>query len=653
MKEKIAKNSITRQITRRISIILAIALILLFFGSLHTVSDLLLRKEEKYSQAVVTIFSDYVTDEFNKAEDKSEEKLKSIINFTGKYLCDWYSIGYAYFFSPDIENNKITYLTISSKKGEDIELGTEDYVLSEGELKVWNGEQPFATLETNNIFGHEISTVIRCDIVLNGETRHYFADVDVPYSQVYSNIAKSFIILGVLILITLVGVYVAVFMLIRRKVSLPTKKISATMQEYMLDEKASAVRLNENQCEEYKTISTSYNNMIDNIEKYLQNIKSLTDEQLNRKAELNIASKIQYGFLPKKDFNGDGFFIHAMMLPAKEVGGDFYDYLELGNDKVLLVCADVSDKGIVAALFMAVTIMTIRSYAKMNLSPSEILKKTNDTLSENNAGLLFATAFVGIYDKKTKELAYSNAGHNSPYIISDEIIKLDGARGCLVGLFEGEGFTVDKVQLKCGDIFFAYTDGVTESTNSGKFFGLERLEKTLMEYHTAKALDIVQYVYSKLEDFSGDSERHDDITMLTMTVQDEISMELLPEITEMEKIKEKILELPLSKEKKLNLCLATEECFVNICTHAFTNLDKENQKIQFSLIITDKVKVELSDYGIPYNPFENLSIPNEDEVDDKIGGLGQFIAFNVIDDVHYKYENNKNILTLIIFSKEN
>ena len=612
-----------------------------------------MKREEKYSQAVVTIFSDYVTDEFNKAEDKSEENLKSIIKFSGEYLCDWYSIGYAYFFSPDIENDKITYLTISSKGKEKIELGTDDYVLSEEELKVWKGEQPFATLETHNVFGHEISTVIRCDIEIDGEIRHYFADVDVPYSQIYLNIAKSFIILGVLIIITLVGVYVAVFMLIRRKVSLPTKKISATMKEYTLDDKMSVVRLNENQCEEYKTISSSFNEMVDNIESYLQNIKSLTDEKLNRKAELNIASKIQYGFLPKKDFKSEGYSIHAMMLPAKEVGGDFYDYVDIGEDKVLLVCADVSDKGIVAALFMAVSIMTIRSFAKMNLLPSEILKRTNDTLSENNAGLLFATAFIGIYDKKTKVLTYSNAGHNSPYIISDEIIKLDGARGCLLGLFKDETFPIKEIQLKRGDIFFAYTDGVTEATNGKKFFGIKNLENALKEYHTAKAVDLVQYVYSKLEAFVGDSERHDDITMLTMTVQDEINMELLPEISEMEKIKEKILSIPFSKEKKLNLCLATEECFVNICTHAFNEKDKEEQKIKFTLTVSDKVKVELIDGGVKYNPLENTSPPNEDEIDDKIGGLGQFIAFNVVDDVHYKYENNKNILTLIVFLKEN
>ena len=243
-------------------------------------------------------------------------------------------------------------------------------------------------------------------------------------------------LIGVFILMTII-----MYFLIRGSVFLPAKRISDSMADFIKNGQKSDVRLDESGSDEFAMIASSFNKMADNIDNYMQNIKALSSEHERQEVELDIASKIQQGLLAPGEFHSGNCEVYGMMTPAKNVGGDFYDYLHLDNGRILLTIADVSGKGMAASMFMAVTLVLMRQYAKMNYSPAEILSSVNGILSEHNPNMLFTTAFIGLYDPKTQEMTYSNAGHNIPYIIRDFPEPLDGARNIVLGLYENEQYT--------------------------------------------------------------------------------------------------------------------------------------------------------------------------------------------------------------------
>ena len=199
-----------------------------------------------------------------------------------------------------------------------------------------------------------------------------------------------------------------------------------------------------------------------------------------------------------------------------------------------------------------------------------------------------------------------------------------------------------------GDTLLLYTDGVTEATDGEqKFYGEERLETVLGGFRESHAPDLVKYVNDSVKVFAGESEQHDDITMLALTVKDTADLALEVKLTEFEKIKSAILSVPIEREKQLELCLAAEECFVNIVSYAFEGRDAENEKIGFRLAVSDRILMRFEDGGIPFDPRENSDAPVDYDPDVQLGGLGRFIAFSVVDEILYENTNGKNILTMI------
>ncbi len=648
------KNSIARKITRRISIILFVCFTVFIACSFGIAYRVIISKTNTYCQAITGVFADIIVNDSEKYDVPVNEENASIVLKYAEYICTWYKIDYAYVFKPDIENGTITYVAAykSDKiNGPEIEndyIGkTKQYTLRPEELAVYNGENMFCHFYESNEFGREIST---CTVICDPFGNRLIAGIDKSWNEIYSQVVFYFLIIAAISAAVILLIYFSVYYLLKKNITAPAQSLSRKMQDFITNGTLNNEKLSVKGNNEFSMMSDSFNSMAADIESYLDDIKSLTGEKERRNAELDIASRIQQGFLSPGKFETSNYSLDAIMSPAKDVGGDLYDYIPLDDNRVMLVVADVSGKGVAASIYMVVILTLFRQYAKMGLSPAEILEKTNDTLAAKNKELLFATAFVAIYNAETNLLTYSNAGHNPPYIAGRELKTLSKANGTLLGLFPGEKYSCAEEYIGFGETLFMFTDGVTESINpANEFFGEKRLEDALVRFKNGKAENAVDYIIDVINDFSNGTEKHDDITILSLTMKQSEEFILKPEISELEKIKEKVLKLPFGKKTRLELFLAAEECFVNICSYAYE--EKKGKTVRFTLTLSDKLEISFEDSGIPFDPLTGINSPDETD-EDKIGGLGRFIAFSSVDDAMYERTDGKNILKLIKYPEE-
>lgn len=258
--------------------------------------------------------------------------------------------------------------------------------------------------------------------------------------------------------------------------------------------------------------------MQDRIKEYISNIKTATQKEEKIKSELSIATKIQMDMLPKAQECKDEYSIdlYASLKPAKAVGGDFYDFFHLGDNKLCFVVADVSGKGVPAALFMAVSISYIRAYSSKDLTPSQIVEKVNNALCLNNETGMFVTMFLAIIDLKTSEISYVNAGHTKPYLFSKikKPIQIKSKNDPIVGAMEDIKYTDFTLKLQKGEKLFLYTDGVNEAFSiNDEQFGEKRIEETLKEAAGVEASTVLKTVSQKISNFCQGAQQSDDITM--------------------------------------------------------------------------------------------------------------------------------------------
>jgi sigma-B regulation protein RsbU (phosphoserine phosphatase) len=263
--------------------------------------------------------------------------------------------------------------------------------------------------------------------------------------------------------------------------------------------------------------------MQDDIKNYIDNLRVATQEEQKRKSELSIASKIQTAMLPSLEINNQKreLQLFASLKPAKEVGGDFYDFSYLDEDKLYFTVADVSGKGIPASLFMAVTISYIRAYSSKELRPSAIIEKVNDAICKNNETGMFVTVFLGILDIRKKTLTYVNAGHPKPYIFSltQEPYALESANDPVVGAMEGMKYKDFTLNLKSSESLFIYTDGVNEAfSKDDEQFGYERIVETLKSFRELEDGEKLIKFQKTIERFCKGTQQSDDITMILLTL---------------------------------------------------------------------------------------------------------------------------------------
>lgn len=389
--------------------------------------------------------------------------------------------------------------------------------------------------------------------------------------------------------------------------------------------------------------------------------KMTTEKTARIESELNLANDIQAHMLPTifpPYPECEEVSLYASMTPAKEVGGDFYDFFMLDDHNIVFVVADVSGKGVPAALFMVIAKTLLKNEANMGTEPAEIFTKVNHMLCEGNENNMFVTAWLGILDTETGLLKYVNAGHNPP------LIKLGNANaaylksrpGFVLAGMDGMRYKQYELQMQPGDMIFLYTDGVTEAENAGKeLFGNERLLSYMDQHMSERVPDILHGLKKEIFRFAGGEEQFDDITMLGLKYQKKKTPEdmlekkfeakenNLAEVLQFVENELEIKELPMKLSMQISVCV--EEIFTNIARYAYS--EKEDDVTLGISYSEDELIMRFTDHGMPFDPLmkkdPDITLSAEDR---DVGGLGIFIVKKTMDDVHYEYKNGKNILTI-------
>ncbi|MGI6192175.1 MAG: PP2C family protein-serine/threonine phosphatase [Christensenellales bacterium] len=272
--------------------------------------------------------------------------------------------------------------------------------------------------------------------------------------------------------------------------------------------------------DEVQQLAMAFRKMQEDMLTYIRDLMTMTAEKERIGAELNVATQIQADMLPRifPPFPERGEFdIYAIMNPAKEVGGDFYDFFLVDDDHLAVVIADVSGKGVPAALFMVIAKTLIKNHAQNKESPASVFTNTNSQLCEGNDAGLFVTSWMAVLTISTGELSYVNAGHNPPLLKrkNGQYEWLKSRPGFVLAGMEGVRYKEGSITLEDGDRLFLYTDGVTEATDLNKeLFGEERLQNALNEKGDAPIRDVLLHVREQIDVFVGEAEQFDDITML-------------------------------------------------------------------------------------------------------------------------------------------
>jgi phosphoserine phosphatase RsbU/P len=279
-------------------------------------------------------------------------------------------------------------------------------------------------------------------------------------------------------------------------------------------------RVKVNSGDELEALAGSFNKMADNLQEQMAELKRTTAEKERLVKELEIAKGIQQSFLPEKEPDIAGFDIAASNIPAKEVGGDFYDFIPISTDKWGLTIADVSGKGVPAALFMALSRTLVRASATGNPKVGDAIEKANDLICADSKSGMFVTLFYAILDAKNKRLRYVNAGHNPPLLKQPSgntvLLKADGIA---LGVIDGITLEEADLQLESGDIVTLFTDGVTEAINEQEEqFGQQRLLSIIEENRTLPAKEIIHKIQDAVAAHSGGQPQFDDITLMIIKV---------------------------------------------------------------------------------------------------------------------------------------
>lgn len=324
-----------------------------------------------------------------------------------------------------------------------------------------------------------------------------------------------------LLAVTLVAIVVEGAYL-NRKLLLPIQQITGEATRFAQENVTAKEKLTATirSTDEIGQLAASIDRMEEQIVRYVDHLQEVTAERERISAELSIAKEIQENMLPRtfppfperKDFS-----IYATMDPAKEVGGDFYDFFLIDEDHLALVIADVSGKGIPAALFMAKAKSLIKNRSMMGASPSEVMDFVNNQLCDGNKAEMFVTAWLAIVELSTGKGVAANAGHEHPAICrSGGKFELSIYRHSLaLAAMEDVPFREHTFELHPGDSLFVYTDGVTEATDSrNELFGTERMLEALNRDPTADPQDLLQQVRAEIDSFVGDAPQFDDMTML-------------------------------------------------------------------------------------------------------------------------------------------
>ena len=504
----------------------------------------------------------------------------------------------------------------------------------------------------------------------NGSEIGYIG-VDTTLDEVLKN-KHTFLLWYCLVIGTLVLIIsYAMMRILRKMIVLPITRLERGGREYiersgteLVDAPRYFANLNLHTGDEIEMLWHTMADLEIDIAVSMRKIKRMAAEKERIEAELSVARMIQDSMLPKifPAFpERQEFDLYAKMVPAKEVGGDLYDFFLIDDDHLVIVIGDVSGKGISAALFMVMTKDLIRSRAMTESpDPAEILTAINASLMEENSARMFVTVWLGILTISTGYLVFADAGHEYPAIkrAGGDFTCQKDIHSAPVAARKKTVFKDNRMFMRPGDTLYLYTDGVTEACDREKeMFTRQRMLSALNGEDNPALKELDDRVRGSIEEFAGEAEQFDDITTLCFryfgneaeslggSIEIGAVSENLPKVTDL--INNALKGLSVSPKELSQILIIAEELFINIASYAYPEGGGSVAVRAFSSVNENSLVLSFTDSGAPFNP---LSAEEPDITAGigkrKKGGLGVFYVRKKVDDIVYEYEDNKNILTV-------
>lgn len=414
--------------------------------------------------------------------------------------------------------------------------------------------------------------------------------------------------------------------------------------------------------DEIGQLTQSFAGMQQSLVKYIKELKDTTAQKASIERDIHIASGIQMGMLPENfptKEDRDDVQLFASLTPAKDVGGDLFDFYFRDN-KLFFCIGDVSGKGVPASLFMAVTRAVFRTVSSHESMPDRIMTSINMTMGEMNKTHMFVTLFVGVLDLPTGHLHYCNAGHDAPLLVGNEIHELQCDSNIPVGFMPSWKYTLQETLIPQGTTIFLFTDGLTEAMNINyEQFQMERVNEVAARALAQQQLEpkqIISMMTDAVHQFVGDAEPSDDLTMMAIqymkpqngaqTVQ---SITLDNDTQEVPQLNNFVNEIcksaGLDEISSSQITVAIEEAVVNTMSYAYPVGTHGSVKIEVTAT-KESLEFTITDSGIPFDPTAqedaDTTLPANKR---RIGGLGIHIVRQVMDSIHYERMGNSNVLT--------
>ena len=415
--------------------------------------------------------------------------------------------------------------------------------------------------------------------------------------------------------------------------------------------------------DEIGQLSNSFADMQQSLVRYMGELQDTTAQKASIERDLHIASGIQMGMLPK-NFptypDRDDVQLFASLVPAKEVGGDLFDFY-FHNEKLFFCIGDVSGKGVPASLVMAVTRSIFRTVSARETEPHRIMTTMNQAMAEMNQTNMFVTLFVGVLDLPTGHLLYSNAGHDAPLLIAEGVETLPCDSNIPVGVLPNWSYTRQEAQISTGTTIFLFTDGLTEAMNADKEqFRQERVDAVAaqaLEQRSYEPRQLIAQMTQAVHQFVGDAEQSDDLTMMaiqyikkqddpdihkTLVLSNDIQQ--VPRLNDF--VQEVCADVHAPAPLAMQLQLAVEEAVVNVINYAYP--PDTTGDVNIETIASDtQIQFIISDSGTPFDPTLQPDADTSLSAQQRpIGGLGIFLVRQIMDTVAYRHDGTHNILTL-------
>ena len=494
------------------------------------------------------------------------------------------------------------------------------------------------------------------------ERTNWVMAVILPITDILGPLNSFFTFFGILILIGLAIIALVCYSTVK-SVTKPIRMFADSADEIAKGNFLTELPEVKSKDEMFR-LRNSFESMKQSLVKQIEETKAVNEEKGRMEGELQTARAIQMSMLPKQfpPFpERNDLDVFAQLTPAKEVGGDPYDFY-IRDEKLFFCIGDVSGKGVPAALVMAVTRGLFRSFSARESNPAKIIANINDAITQRNETEMFVTFFLGVLDLPSGRLHYCNAAHCPPILFGKEMGLLPIIPNVPLGIIPKFKFQSQETKLTTNTIIFAYTDGLTEATDSAPaLYGEERMLQVAEQLHKQSSItpkEVLHEIENSVKEFVGSAEQSDDLTMLSiqyLCLQRDIKLkrsltlpndiETIPQLNVF--IDQAAEDAPLPPDLSMSLNLAIEEAVVNVMSYAYPR--GTHGDVIIDLFVTDQqLTIAIIDQGIPFDPTSQVEADTSLSVEDRpIGGLGIYLVRQLMDSINYERIDGKNVLTLI------